>query len=92
MTPAEQMREMAAKVADCCPDSHWGPTIAAAIRALPLPPELEPPIVAEMEAALQFYANAELYISFGGEGSSIECDGGTKARVALAAYREGRKP
>ena len=26
-------RELAAKVAECCPDSHWGPWIAAAIRA-----------------------------------------------------------
>jgi hypothetical protein len=25
-------RERAAKIADACPDTHWGPTIAAAIR------------------------------------------------------------
>ena len=26
--------EEAAKVCDACPDSHWGPTMAAAIRAM----------------------------------------------------------
>lgn len=30
---AEALEE-AAKVCDACPDSHWGPTMAAAIRAM----------------------------------------------------------
>jgi len=31
--------EEAARVADVCPDSHWGPNIAAAIRSLKEKPE-----------------------------------------------------
>jgi hypothetical protein len=29
------IKEECARVADTCPDSHWGPWVAAAIRAMP---------------------------------------------------------